>query len=72
MYPFEQPIVLRNTSQVDVTAMHTARCKTRFPRFEGAIGLQVELRQGDVLLLPPRWWHFVMSLDTSCSVSLWF
>ncbi|GAA5838971.1 hypothetical protein JCM9279_002554 [Rhodotorula babjevae] len=33
---------------------------------------QAVLEPGDVLVLPPRWWHSLVSLETSFSVSMWF
>ncbi|GJN93859.1 hypothetical protein Rhopal_006918-T1 [Rhodotorula paludigena] len=33
---------------------------------------QAVLREGDVLVMPPRWWHAMVSLETSFSVSIWF
>ncbi|GAA6006064.1 uncharacterized protein JCM10292_006533 [Rhodotorula paludigena] len=33
---------------------------------------QAVLHEGDVLVMPPRWWHAMVSLETSFSVSIWF
>ncbi|GAA5906082.1 hypothetical protein JCM5296_001041 [Sporobolomyces johnsonii] len=33
---------------------------------------QVVLDEGDVLVMPPGWWHAMKSLETSFSVSIWF
>ncbi|GAA5933854.1 hypothetical protein JCM3775_000305 [Rhodotorula graminis] len=33
---------------------------------------QAVLEPGDVLVLPPGWWHSLVSLETSFSVSMWF
>ncbi|GAA6022347.1 hypothetical protein JCM10207_003297 [Rhodosporidiobolus poonsookiae] len=33
---------------------------------------QAVLEAGDVLVLPPRWWHAMLSLEPSFSVSVWF
>lgn len=32
----------------------------------------VELEPGDLLFVPPRWWHFVENLEDSISVNAWF
>lgn len=44
----------------------------RFPLFAGARYLDCWLRAGDMLYIPPRWWHYVESLQPSCSVSFWW
>lgn len=33
---------------------------------------QAVLDEGDVLVMPPRWWHAMVGLETSFSVSMWF
>uniref|UniRef100_A0A2P2L7T1 Transcription factor n=2 Tax=Rhizophora mucronata TaxID=61149 RepID=A0A2P2L7T1_RHIMU len=30
------------------------------------------LEEGEMLYIPPRWWHYVRSLTTSFSVSFWW
>jgi hypothetical protein len=30
------------------------------------------LEPGDMLFLPPKWWHALKSTSTSASVSMWF
>jgi len=42
------------------------------PRFEEAQCHEVVLAPGDVLFLPPFWWHCVRSLDVSISVNFWW
>lgn len=72
-----------NTTQVDVLATcerstsdeELKRAQLRFPRFfETArpASLQAILEPGDLLVMPPGWWHSLKSLDTAMSVSLWF
>jgi [protein]-arginine 3-hydroxylase / protease len=60
--------VLNNTSQVDANApdfeQHPLAKLVRFKR--------VILKAGDVLYIPPGWWHYVRSLSPSFSVSFWF
>lgn len=44
-----------------------------FPRFAGVTCHEVVLEPGDLLYLPPGWWHDVTSLSVSVSVSrLWW
>lgn len=74
---------MTNTTQVDVLAT----CETtkpgvyednqtkRFPRFfefVAPVAQQAVLEPGDMLYLPPGWWHALKSLDSAISVSLWF
>ena len=42
-----------------------------FPKFGGAPYVDLVLRDGECLYLPPRWWHFVESRSVSFSVSFW-
>ena len=32
----------------------------------------VLLRDGEVLYIPPHWWHYVEAQETSFSVSFWW
>lgn len=47
-------------------------------QFIGSIDLAVDnqvyevtLEPGDILIVPPKWWHYVESLETSLSVNTW-
>jgi lysine-specific demethylase 8 len=44
----------------------------RFPAFAEVPYVDVVLEPGDMLYVPPRWWHYVQSMDRSCSVSFWW
>lgn len=66
VYPREG--LMSNTSQVDIEDPN----HEQFPRFKDANYLECVLEQGEILYIPPKWWHFVKSLETSFSVSLWF
>ena len=41
-------------------------------RFGGAPYADVVLNAGEVLYIPPHWWHFVEARETSFSVSFWW
>jgi len=68
LYPFAEDTMFGNTSQVDVLRPD----ESKFPLYRQARGFKLVLCAGEMLYLPPKWWHFVVSLDISCSVSFWF
>ncbi len=43
-----------------------------FPAFADAKSLVITVRAGEILLLPPFWWHYVESQSISISVNQWF
>ncbi|KAJ0403732.1 hypothetical protein P43SY_003037 [Pythium insidiosum] len=66
LYPVEG--LLSNTSQVDVEDPDD----DAFPLFREAKYQDAVLCAGEMLYLPPRYWHFIRSLSTSFSVSFWW
>ena len=60
--------MLHNTSRVDVVEPDLAA----FPLFAEAKRFECVLGPGDMLYIPPHWWHHVTSLSVSFSVSHWF
>ena len=68
LYP-RTDAVHRVSSQIVDPDAHDA---ARFPAFGGAPYADVVLNAGDVLYIPPRWWHFVEARETSFSVSFWW
>ncbi|WFD30126.1 [histone H3]-dimethyl-L-lysine(36) demethylase [Malassezia sp. CBS 17886] len=57
--------LMPNTSDMDVFGeAGSARMQPR--------AMEAELHQGDLLFLPPLWWHSMWSTDKSFSVSFWF
>jgi lysine-specific demethylase 8 len=67
LYPYEGSF-LNNTAQVDP---EEPDYKT-FPNYKNAIAWECHLKQGEMLYIPPKWWHHVRSLSTSFSVSFWW
>lgn len=67
LYPVDG--LLSNTSQVKVEAADAAAA---FPKFADATFVECVLQEGEMLYLPPRYWHYVRSLSTSFSVSFWW
>ena len=46
--------------------------RERFPRFADAPYVDLVLRAGECLYIPPRWWHLVEAREVSFSVSFWW
>jgi lysine-specific demethylase 8 len=44
----------------------------RFPDAENLEFVDCILEEGQMLYIPPKWWHFVQSLTPSFSVSFWW
>jgi len=44
----------------------------RFPKFKNAKSVETLLNPGDVLFLPPYWFHHVIAVDFSTSVNFWY
>lgn len=66
LYPIEG--LLSNTSQVQVEDPD----HEQFPEFRRAKYVECVLREGEMLYIPPKYWHYVRSLSTSFSVSFWW
>lgn len=67
---------MSNTSRVDVFSPHSKdSIEDLHPLFTDLVEPQAMwtiLEEGDMLFLPPKWWHAVKSLTRSCSVSMMF
>eukprot|EP00611_Tribonema_gayanum_P030236 TRINITY_DN8338_c0_g1_i1.p1 TRINITY_DN8338_c0_g1~~TRINITY_DN8338_c0_g1_i1.p1 ORF type:complete len:186 (-),score=38.99 TRINITY_DN8338_c0_g1_i1:348-905(-) len=68
LYPNEG--IMSNTSRVDVGA--SAVNTEEYPLFARTPRHTCVLRAGEALYIPPLWWHYIRSLETSFSVSLWW
>ncbi|KAJ1983720.1 hypothetical protein H4R34_001098 [Dimargaris verticillata] len=69
LYPFtDESSLLTNTSQVDLDHVD----HSHFPEFTEAFYYECILQPGQMLYIPPHWWHYVRSLSTSFSLSFWF
>lgn len=60
--------LMHNNSRVDPKAPDLAR----FPLFAQARPLHCVLGEGEMLYIPPLWWHHIESLSVSFSVSFWW
>uniref|UniRef100_A0A182QMN7 JmjC domain-containing protein n=1 Tax=Anopheles farauti TaxID=69004 RepID=A0A182QMN7_9DIPT len=67
LYPYDH-FILSNTSQLDARQPDYER----FPLARDVAFHRLTLRRGEVLYIPPGWWHYVESLSPSFSVSFWF
>ncbi len=59
---------LSHISRVDLLAPDYER----FPKLRDAQPVEVLLEPGDLLYLPPFWWHLVRSLDEAISINFWW
>lgn len=67
IYPYEDALLF-NTSQVNPEKPDF----DQFPKFKDVPLMQCVLEPGDMLYIPPKWWHHVRSLSASFSVSFWW
>ncbi|KAL4234432.1 Lysine-specific demethylase 8 [Mactra antiquata] len=67
LYPHNDTL-LKNTSQVDLENPNVEM----FPKFSSANYVECKLKSGEILYMPPKYWHFVKSLSISFSVSFWW
>eukprot|EP00884_Botryococcus_braunii_P020764 jgi/Botrbrau1/7371/Bobra.0316s0015.3 len=67
LHPYEEGLTT-NSSQIDVEDPDLSR----FPGFADLPFVDVCLKPGEMLYIPPLWWHFVKSLSISFSVSFWW
>lgn len=67
LYVFDGDM-LKNTSQIDAEHLDY----DRFPLLKNVKFYSFTLYKGEMLYIPPRWWHFVRSLSNSFSVSFWW
>eukprot|EP00117_Sycon_ciliatum_P015165 scpid59953/ scgid15126/ Lysine-specific demethylase 8; JmjC domain-containing protein 5; Jumonji domain-containing protein 5 len=67
LYPHDSAM-MHNTSQVDCENPDLQR----FPKFAEAPFWECVVQPGDLLYIPPKFWHYVRSLSVSFSVSFWW
>lgn len=67
LYPYSEPM-LSNSSQVDLDNLDSVK----FPKAEQLSFMDCILDEGEMLYIPPKWWHYVKSLSISFSVSFWW
>lgn len=67
LYPYSETM-LNNSSQVDLDNID----EVEFPKVRDLEFIDCILEEGEMLYIPPKWWHYVRSLTTSFSVSYWW
>ncbi|RYR70168.1 hypothetical protein Ahy_A03g016678 [Arachis hypogaea] len=67
LYPYSETM-RTNSSQVDLDDID----ERKFPKVQDLEFVDCILEEGDMLYIPPKWWHYVRSLTTSFSVSFWW
>ncbi|XP_042382297.1 lysine-specific demethylase JMJ30-like isoform X2 [Zingiber officinale] len=67
LYPHTETM-LCNSSQVDLDNIDLEE----FPVTADLDFSDCVLEEGEMLYIPPKWWHYVRSLSTSFSVSFWW
>ncbi|CAM6129797.1 unnamed protein product [Calypogeia fissa] len=67
LYPFSE-FMLCNSSQVDLDNPDYQK----HPEIRKLSCMDYILEEGDMLYIPPTWWHYVRSLTRSFSVSFWW
>lgn len=77
LYPHDGHKLLSNTSQIDLDAREGNRRllvdEKRFGKFFQTYFYETIVQRGDLLFIPPKWWHYVKSMDDlSFSVNFWF
>lgn len=71
LYPHEEP-KMRNSSRVDLRRSPARLAAEGFPLFPAAPYADCVLTPGEMLYIPPGWFHYVQSLSGSFSVSFWW
>ena len=66
-YPFLHP----SHAQCQVNLSNAANDIARFPHLKEVTPMEVILEPGDLLYLPPLWFHHVESMEVSISVNVW-
>ncbi|KAE8705707.1 putative lysine-specific demethylase JMJD5 [Hibiscus syriacus] len=67
LYPYSETM-LCNSSQVDLDNID----EVEFPKVRDLEFIDCILEEGEMLYIPPKWWHYVRSMTTSFSVSFWW
>ena len=67
LHPYNTGLT-QNSSQIDVFEPD----HSLYPEFAALPFLDCILQPGQMLFIPPDWWHYVKALSVSFSVSFWW
>ncbi|KAF4369154.1 hypothetical protein G4B88_020932 [Cannabis sativa] len=67
LHPYTETMLF-NSSKVDLDNID----EKVFPKVRDLEFVDCILEEGEMLYIPPKWWHYVRSLTTSFSVSFWW
>lgn len=67
LYPYQTGLT-QNSSQVEVDHPDF----NAHPEFAKLVATECVLQPGQMLFIPPGWWHYVKALSVSFSVSFWW
>lgn len=67
LYPYTTGLT-KNSSQVDIDDPDLRA----HPAFAQVAAMECMLQPGQMLFIPPGWWHYVKALSVSFSVSFWW
>lgn len=70
LYPFKT--FLTNNSSLTADLLDGKVDDCRFPLYTTAVHQEVVLEPGDILYMPPLWWHFLKAMTWSISINYWF
>ncbi|XP_065161609.1 bifunctional peptidase and arginyl-hydroxylase JMJD5 [Atheta coriaria] len=68
LYVYDDMPMLSNTSQVDPTNPDLSS----FAEFKNATLYTCILQAGEMVYIPPKWWHHIIALEKSFSVNFWW
>ena len=68
LYPYPNAHACDRQSRVDILNPDLQK----FPNVVNAQALEANVERGDLLYIPPYWWHHVQSLTETISLNFWF
>lgn len=66
------PTTMKSGGRLNFSQVNFQQNISQFPLFKQATVYSLTLEPGQILYIPPGWWHEVHTLSTSISVNFWF